>query len=199
MYGGRRTRRRTMRSRRTRIMRGRRTRRMRAGKRTRRPRTRRPRTRRPRTRRSFMMYGGERVAAVMGGSTFIRHSSLNNAEVNVKLLPKDGGDAVVTGKIHSNSINNIAPFQKGTDIHYENMKWEVMVQGFPTLTIPGEEFMKEADTKPSKIVLIYKEKSSSGQDELKYKMMHDDKTMDPTKAEVLEYVNELISKPLPIN
>ncbi len=64
MYGGRRTRRRTMRGgRRTnrKMYDGRRTRRMRGGRRTR-------RTKRPRTRRSFMMHGGGGGAKVINDS-----------------------------------------------------------------------------------------------------------------------------------
>ena len=178
---------------------GRRNRTMRGGRRTRRPRTRRPRTRRPRTRRSFMMYGGERPLSTMGGSTFVRHISLGDAEVNLKLLPKGGGEVASKGKISSKSKNNIAPFVKAAGINYENMKWEVMVDGMTNspLTIDGVEF-NEQSGKRSKIILLFGETTNTG-DELKYKMIHDEKTMNAGNQEVLEYVRKLVNTEDPNN
>ncbi len=196
MYGGRRTRRRTMRG-------GRRTRRpsrkmyggrrMRGGRRTR-------RTKRPRTRRSFMMYGGVRPLSETGGSTFVRHISLGDAEVNLKLLPKDGEEVASTGKISSDSKTNIAPFLKGNTINYDKMKWEVMVGGMmdTPLTIDGGEFSMDKETKPSKIILLFKETTNTG-DELKYKMIHDEKTMNAGNQEVLDYVRKLVNTVDPNN
>jgi hypothetical protein len=184
MRGGRRTRR---------MHGGRRTRRPRTRRpRTRRPRTRRPRTRRPRTRRSFMMYGGVRDTASMGGSTFVRHSSLGDAVVELKLLPKDGEEVVSEGIISSTSVTNMKPFAKGADIHYEKMKWEVMVEGMTNSPLPidGNEFNEESG-KRSKIILLFKETTDNG-DKLNYKMIHDEKTMKADHPDVLEYVRKLV-------
>ena len=193
MYGGRRTRRRTIRGGRRpsrKMYGGRRTRRMRGGR----------RTRRTRRSRSTMMRGGERPPSKMGGSTFVRHSSLGSVEVNVKLLTKDGGEVVSTGKISSDSKTNIAPFVKGNTINYDKMIWEVMVDGMmdTPLTINGDEFSMDKETKPSKIILIFKESPDSG-GKLNYKMIHDDKTMNAANPEVLEYVRKLVNTRDPNN
>jgi hypothetical protein len=139
------------------------------------------------------MYGGERPPSSIGGSTFIRHNNLGNAEVKVTLLPKDGNTPVVSNTISSDSINNIAPFLKGNEIHYENMKWEVSSGELPTLTIPGDKFNEQPEKK-SKIILIYKE---STDDKLNYKLMHDEKTMNPKNPEVLDYVKTLVEGSVP--
>ena len=187
MRGGRRTRRPSRKRPSRKMYGGRRTKRMRGGR----------KTRIPKTSGSFMMHGGERPLSTTGGSTFVRHKSLDNAEVTVTLLPKDSNTPVVSDTISSGSINNIAPFVKGTEIQYEKMKWEVRSGKLHPLTIPGDEFNKEPG-KPSKIALLFKESTAIG-DELKYEMIYDDKTMEATNRDVLNYVKTLVESDDPKN